>query len=101
MEFRCSGRDGSPTQRHQLTLPRKAIMAYRFGSIRARRTQQPYPVPLCHLDVMLMNGTFGQFVAVLPSSNVVIVRLGETHDWDLARDPDSLITDLLKAFRKT
>jgi len=50
---------------------------------------------------MLMNGTFGQFVAVLPSSNVVIVRLGETHDWDLARDPDSLITDLLKAFRKT
>jgi len=63
--------------------------------------QQPYPVPLCHRDVMLMNGTFGQFVAVLPSSNVVIVRLGETHDWDLARDPDSLITDLLKAFRKT
>jgi len=50
---------------------------------------------------MLMNGTFGQFVAVLPSSNMVIVRLGETHDWDLARDPDLLITDLLKAFRKT
>jgi CubicO group peptidase (beta-lactamase class C family) len=58
------------------------------------------PRPSLPSDVMLMNGTFGQFVAVLPSTNMVIVRLGESHDWDLAKDPDSLITDLLKTFRK-
>ena len=49
-----------------------------------------------YFGLMLMNGTFGQFVAVLPSSNMVIVRLGESHGWDLARDPDLLITDLVK-----
>jgi CubicO group peptidase (beta-lactamase class C family) len=55
------------------------------------------PRPSLPPDLMLMNGTFGQFVAVIPSRNLVIVRLGETHNWDLDRDPDLLIADLLKA----
>jgi hypothetical protein len=50
-------------------------------------------------DTMLMTGQFGQLVAVIPSHDLLIVRLGETHDWDTARDPDQLVSDILMAFR--
>jgi CubicO group peptidase (beta-lactamase class C family) len=46
------------------------------------------PRPSLPSNLLLMNGQFGQFVAVLPSSNTVVVRLGETHDWNLDKDPD-------------
>jgi len=58
------------------------------------------PRPSLPSDLMLMNGSFGQFVAVIPSRNLVIVRLGETHNWDIDRDPDPLIADLLKAVHR-
>jgi CubicO group peptidase (beta-lactamase class C family) len=48
-------------------------------------------------DVMLMNGQFGQLTAVVPSRGVVIVRLGDTRDWDFAADPDRLVASLLAA----
>lgn len=48
-------------------------------------------------DTMLMNGQFGQLVAVIPSRGITIVRLGDTRNWDFAADPDRLIGDVLEA----
>lgn len=48
-------------------------------------------------DTMLMNGQFGQMVAVIPSRKVVIVRLGQSNSWDFSADPDRLVADILAA----
>lgn len=56
---------------------------------------QPRRRPSLPDDTMLMNGQFGQLVAVIPSRGVTIVRLGDTRDWDFAADPDRLIADVL------
>lgn len=55
------------------------------------------PRPTLPSDLMLMNGRSGQFVAVVPSRAMVIVRLGETRDWRLDTDPDRLIAELIEA----
>jgi CubicO group peptidase (beta-lactamase class C family) len=55
------------------------------------------PRPSLPSDLLLMNGTFGQFVAVLPADRLVIVRLGDTRDWDIDRDPDPFISAIRDA----
>ena len=44
-----------------------------------------------------MNGSFGQFLAVVPGARVIVVSLGETHDWNIDVDPDPLIAPLIGA----
>lgn len=55
------------------------------------------PRPRLPSDALMMNGQFGQLVAVIPSKNVVIVRLGQSNDWDFSTDPDDLIANILSA----
>lgn len=63
-----------------------------FGDAPADR-----PRPTIPADTMLMNGQFGQLTAIVPSRRLVIVRLGETHDWDFSSDPDRLIASIVAA----
>ena len=49
-------------------------------------------------DLLLMTGQFGQIVAAMPGQNVVIVRLGETRNWDYTADTQDLIVPILEAF---
>jgi hypothetical protein len=49
-------------------------------------------------DLLLMTGQFGQIVAAMPGQNVVIVRLGETRNWDYTADTQDLIAPILEAF---
>lgn len=53
------------------------------------------PRPRLPADTLLMNGQFGQLTAVVPSRGLVVVRLGETHGWNFADDPDRLVADIL------
>ena len=55
------------------------------------------PRPRLPADTLLMNGQFGQLVAVVPSRKVVIVRLGQSNNWDFSNDPDQLIVSILSA----
>ena len=55
------------------------------------------PRPRLPIDTLLMNGQFGQLVAVVPSRNLVIVRLGQSNNWDFSNDPDRLIVSILSA----
>jgi len=52
------------------------------------------PRPTIPADTLLMNGQFGQLTAIIPSRHLVVVRLGETHGWDFASDPDKLIAKI-------
>ena len=55
------------------------------------------PRPRLPSDTMLMNGQFGQLVAVVPSRKLVVVRLGQSNDWDFSNDPDELIAEISAA----
>lgn len=55
------------------------------------------PRPVLPADTLLMNGQFGQLIAVIPSQRVVIVRLGQSNSWDFSEDPDELVEEILGA----
>ena len=55
------------------------------------------PRPSLPADLILLNGSFGQFLAVVPGARVIVVSLGETHDWNIDVDPDPLIAPLIGA----
>ncbi len=58
------------------------------------------PRPKLPDDSLLMNGQFGQLIAVIPSRRVVIVRLGQSNRWDFGKDPDELVVDILAALQE-
>lgn len=55
------------------------------------------PRPRIPDDTLLMNGQFGQVIAVIPSQRTVIVRLGQSNSWDFSQDTDELVEDVLAA----
>jgi CubicO group peptidase (beta-lactamase class C family) len=61
---------------------------------------QDRPRPSLPEDALLMTGQFGQTIAVIPSYNAVIVRLGETHGRTIESDRERLIVGVLASLQQ-
>lgn len=60
----------------------------------------PWGLPHAPRDTFFARGFLGQFVIVVPSQRLVIVRLGHSRmDWDLVESTDRLVADVVRALQ--
>ena len=90
---------------HFCATPEPATQMAGYGALIWENRPRPghprdRPRPALPEDTLLMTGQFGQTIAVIPSYNAVIVRLGETHGGTIELDRERLIAGVLSALRQ-